>query len=103
MTNALILALAASCLPACHAITAAHDAGARGWLAYTVWMIEELGERLLRLGGWLRDFHAVRESRKALRLEGQRNAGNWSPAVRAASLVNSPAVMEPSAIAAGDR
>ncbi len=64
MTDALILALTASCLPACFAITRAHRAGARGWLAYTVWFVEEAGERLLRVGAWLRDFEAWRVARK---------------------------------------
>jgi hypothetical protein len=64
MTDAFILALAASCLPACSAITAAHRAGARGWLAYTVWMLEASADRLLRAARWLREFHAWNEGRK---------------------------------------
>lgn len=99
MTNALILALAVSCIPACHAITAAHRAGARGWLPYVVWLLEESAERLRRAALFLRDFHAVRQSR--MLLEEERNAGNWSPAVGAASSANSPAVLGSSSIAAG--
>ncbi len=100
MTNAFILVIVFSCIPACHAITSAHRAGARGWLACAVWIVEEAGERLLRLGAFLRDFDAWYQSRKLV-YRGQRNAGNWSPAVRAASSANSPAVGESSSLAAG--
>lgn len=65
MTDLLIIALFASCLPACFTITSAHRAGARGWLGYAVWLLEELADRLRRAAKWLRDFDAWRRARKS--------------------------------------